>query len=433
MKKHRLNWHLHRRPDGPGGFWYYRANLFGRTVDVALGVTDDAKARELRDYYDELHEQEKRDRRLGRVSLPEHEQVLGKLGILRREKTSATLGEVFAAYRAYCAELRLSGRTMVEVEGALLRIMRLGGIEAAQPARQTARAPIAGECLADVVHERYGAAAALSTDLITEGLLGDYSAAIMRERKTPIEANRGLATVLSTATQARSLFGKSARASSHYRALKLPASIDGFVGRALQMPEHQPEQRISAVSAEKLRALRAEWKTHEPRLFLALVLLRDLAFRAGEAAAARWDWVREVPVLVDERDQENAAPAATCFEVSVVVTNEFAPKGRSRRWVMDAHESAAWRDALTLRASPGPLILGETPKERKHLLQRLRNELRAIGVAADAKEKVLHKLRKQHATVEIATRGLQSASDRLGHGPVPTRGKGITEQHYKLG
>lgn len=396
--KHRKNWHLHRRPDEHGGWWYYRAALFGSIVDKALETQDDAKARELRDHYDELYDQERRDRRLGRPPVPVNESVHAKLGILRSRQKVSTVAEVFGAYAAFAAEQRLTARTISNVQTSLLLILRRAGLATG---RET------------------------SASALTDEILGTYSAAVIGARTGPLDANRGRQTVVSTIRQARSLFGADARASVHYRKLYLPDTLAGFMSYAPPRPEHQPEARISALAAEKLRELRATWQTTDAARYLALVLLRDLAFRAGEALHARWDWVTEVATITDDREAPAGVPA-TCFEVAVVITDEFAPKGRARRWVMDAQESAAWREALKMRFSTVPEILGGTMKDRETLLEHLRTELRAIGIAKDPKEKVLHKLRKQHATIVNA--GLERARERLGHPDAA-----VTAKHYILG
>lgn len=234
----------------------------------------------------------------------------------------------------------------------------------------------------------------------------------------PLARNRARNSIAATVRQARSVLSETARRSPEYRALTLPPSLHAFLATPVEAGEALPDALPAAAAMERLRRGRALMRRLAPRHCAALVLELDLGLRAGEAAEARWEWGREV---------ETAAGVRT-WELAVVLTAEYGPKGRSRRILLDLEQAAAWRALLAARTEAGPCILGlDTPGARRAVVDRLGQWLRAIGLAGDKKTKPNHLLRKLRASRVGEGAGLERARQEMGHGDTRT-----TRTHYQL-
>jgi integrase len=248
-----------------------------------------------------------------------------------------------------------------------------------------------------------------------------YEAAALARRRTPLEVDRGRSTAFSTLNQARMVVSHRAQRSAQYAGLRLPASVEEFLTRTVERGRPAEKPAIGVETMRRFERGRALMRRFAPRHWLALLLARELGLRAGEVVHARWDWVREVA------SQVNAA--RRWWQCAIVITDAFGPKGRPRRFDLDAGQVAAWQEALTLRGtlSPAAEVLPGTLADRERVLDELREWLRAIGIARDPKVKPLHLLRALRATELAETRGIDAAQAHLGHESART-----TRAHYLL-
>jgi integrase len=234
----------------------------------------------------------------------------------------------------------------------------------------------------------------------------------------PLARNRARNSIASTVRQARALLSDEARESPEYRAIVWPPGVAEFRRRKVEAGEIVPEALPSAVVMDRIRRARGLMRRLAPRHWAALVLAHDLGLRAGEVAAARWDWAREV---------ETAGGART-WEFAIVLGEDYGPKGHSRRLILDPGQVEAWAEVRRGRSDAAPEILGgETPGERIAIVERVGRWLRAVGFAPDKKTKPLHKLRKLRASRVSERDGLEAARGEMGHGDART-----TLTHYQL-
>jgi integrase len=234
----------------------------------------------------------------------------------------------------------------------------------------------------------------------------------------PLAVNRARNTVAATVRQARSLFSSGALAAPEYRAITLPPGVREFTTCKVRSGEIIPEKLPSLVVMEKLRRGRALLRRFAPQHWAALVLEQELGLRAGEVAAARWDWFIEVEKINGERT----------YEASIVIAADYGPKGSSRRIIMDTEQAAAWREVVAARAGKCDYVLGVSEESgRRAVVDRLGAWLRRIGLVGDKREKPNHKLRKLRASLLLASDDTHRAQREMGHASERT-----TKTHYQL-
>ena len=146
-----------------------------------------------------------------------------------------------------------------------------------------------------------------------------------------------------------------------------------------------------------------------PELYPAWICCYWLALRAGEAAAARWDWIREV-----ERDGRRAA-----YLDVIRRPGGWNPKGGER----SVPVAPTVLSALQATRQPGHeyLLPGDTPTQRLDLVRRkLAAWMRGVGWARAEYPKCAHELRKLMGAEWYTRYGVEVACKWLGHASIQT-------------
>jgi integrase len=190
-----------------------------------------------------------------------------------------------------------------------------------------------------------------------------------------------------------------------YRDLALPKCVDEFRSRpsprAMAVTYELPAADLRDRTIEAGRGLRAE----NPRLYIAFVLCYDLALRAGEAAAARWDWIRA---------------DSTGKYLDIIARVDYRPKGRPRSVPISAEVMEHLSESLAL--SDGVHLLpGVTHTDREDLVKReLATWMRGLGWEETQYPKAGHELRKLMGSRWYTERGAEVAQTWLGHKDIST-------------
>jgi integrase len=146
-----------------------------------------------------------------------------------------------------------------------------------------------------------------------------------------------------------------------------------------------------------------------PELYPAWICCYWLALRAGEAAAARWDWIREV-----ERDGRRAA-----YLDVIRRPGGWNPKGGERSVPLAPTVLAALQ--ATRRTGHEYLLPGDTPTQRLDLVRRkLAAWMRGVGWARAEYPKCAHELRKLMGAEWYTRYGVEVACKWLGHASIQT-------------
>jgi integrase len=296
---------------------------------------------------------------------------------MRARSDYATIGEIFKAFGAAAVLQDLRARTIDDYKGAL-RV---------------------------VIHEVTGKGdvEAMPATVLTADLVRTFaSKRLLTVKGDPLLEDRTRKSSRSTLRQARSIFSKWAR--ENYQALKLP-DLTGFLqatsGRTPTNYYVTPPQALRERTIAAGRALRES----NPELYVAFMLCYDLALRAGEAQAARWDWTRI------ERDGRRY--------LDVVTRPDFRPKGRERS-VLIGDET--WRELQASRRNGNDYILPGKHKtaRRKLVAVTLAAWMREQGWDARTYPKAAHELRKLMGSRWYTERGAEVAQTWLGHKDIAT-------------
>jgi integrase len=145
-----------------------------------------------------------------------------------------------------------------------------------------------------------------------------------------------------------------------------------------------------------------------PELYPAWICCYWLALRAGEAAAARWDWIREI-----DRDGRRA------YLDVIRRPGGWNPKGGERSVPL----APSVLEALRTTRRPGQeyLLPGDTPTQRLDLVRRtLAAWMRGIGWNRAEYPKAAHELRKLMGAEWYTRYGVEVACKWLGHASIQT-------------
>lgn len=327
------------------------------------------------------------------------EQLEEKLGLIAKRSSTAKLRQVFEAWEKYTAGVRIDPRTVRECAQALRRIVRT------------------------VYGDAFDVDAA-DTALLSEDLLADYDAVMVRDRKLEAKKHHWDAekidaqlqtvarTTRSTVQQARSLFSKDALASSAYRALDLP-ELERFmrkkIGQSTVVAYDPPAPEV----LERIRANAGALKIEDAAAWLALMLEVNAGLRVSSAVEAKWEWFLERGVDQDKQP--------------VVYLDVRLAKGGNSMVRFDANlydEMKAMRADLREYIIPGAPA-GELAavadferadvdrKARRLVFDRLKTWLRAQGLKD--RRQPNHELRKWFGDQMYITHGAAAGQDALGH------------------
>ena len=147
----------------------------------------------------------------------------------------------------------------------------------------------------------------------------------------------------------------------------------------------------------------------DPEMYPAWICCYWLALRAGEAAAARWDWIREI-----DRDGRRAA-----YLDVIRRPGGWNPKGGERSVPVAPTVLAA----LQATRAPGQeyLLPGNNPTERLDLVRRrLAAWMRGLGWSRAEYPKAGHELRKLMGAEWYTRYGVEVACKWLGHADIRT-------------
>ena len=296
---------------------------------------------------------------------------------MRARTDYATIGEICAAFSDAAVLQDLRARTIEDYKGALRVVIQ----------------EVTGKSNVETLP-----ATVLTADLVR-------TFATKRAKAVTGDAlleDRARTSSRSTLRQARSIFSRWAR--ENYQALKLP-DLTGFLqatsGRAPAKYYVTPPQDLRERTIAGGRALRDS----NPELYVAFVLCYDMALRAGEAQAARWDWIR---TDTDGRQY-----------LDLVKRPDFQPKGRERS-VLIGDET--WRELQASRRNGTDYILPGAHKtaRRKLVSVTLADWMRDQGWDARTYPKAAHELRKLMGSRWYTERGAEVAQTWLGHKDIAT-------------
>jgi len=288
-----------------------------------------------------------------------------------RAVQDATLGEILPVYRVEARKLGLRAGTITNTVSALERVL---GCALAGRAVETYRA---SELTAAVV-DRY----------VDRTLAADPS-------------DRGRRSLRSTLRQARSLFAR--WTAEKYAGMALP-DLGAFLRAGnIRAPAKVYEPPDPGLVEKTIAAGRALAGT-DPALYAVFLLCYDLALRAGEASACKWNWFRV------------AGDGATC---DVIRRLDWAPKGRERSIPVAA---AVWAQLQALRRDGDEYVLpGESATARRDLvIRRMARWMRAIGWDRERYPKAAHELRKLQGSRWFTEIDPQTAQEWLGHTSIET-------------
>jgi integrase len=230
-----------------------------------------------------------------------------------------------------------------------------------------------------------------------------YLDMLLARSTTPDETLRARAreTAYSAARNAKSL--ASTWAMEYYRGKKIhvpPEWVQDVIGYT---PVTKPRRkyRYPADLAEKTIAAGSELRTQRADLWPAWVLCYHLGMRAGEAAAARWDWIEE----------HNGRQYMV-----IRVREDWRPKSRDHQVPIGA---GLWENMQAFRRADDPWILpGGNPTARRNLIERdLAAWIRGLGWDRPRFPKAAHELRKLAGARWYTDYGLQWAAEWLGDNP----------------
>jgi len=141
-----------------------------------------------------------------------------------------------------------------------------------------------------------GKVAEFSTEKLTDDLVDVYVQKVVEEAgDNHLLQQKYRNTAASTLRQAKSVFAKWVVHYYSKAGVKLPPGIDSFLthGPVIRRKKYQlpPKALINTTLAEAQKL-----KETRPDLYLIFLLCYHTGLRAGEAAAARWEWLEDVGV-----------------------------------------------------------------------------------------------------------------------------------------
>lgn len=237
---------------------------------------------------------------------------------------------------------------------------------------------------------------------VSRARVSDYVRRTLAERGDDDRTRRSIKSML---RQGKSVFARWTRDAFREAGVALPDLAEFMEAGAIKAEATKyvrPPEDLVARTMAAGRALKAE----NPRLYLAFVLAYDLALRAGESAACRWDWF------------EAAGESALC---AIVRREDFRPKGRDRRVPVPA-ETWAELQALRAGADSRAFVLPEAAATAREALvkRELAAWMRGLGWDAETYPKASHELRKLMGSRWFTERDPQTAQAWLGHTSIET-------------
>ena len=338
------------------GVWYFRARVDGKVIYRSLKTGDKKLAMP-------------RARQLLIEAEAKHWDILDAV---KTKKDYATLDEVLKLYKATGFTRGVREKTLLNNISSLGRIVTVG----AQADMMTS-----------------------SVQILDANLVRNYVRAMITSANQEQKDRQGR-NVASLLRQARSVFAPWAMEQYQQANLKLP-DMSGFrtAGRikVQQKKYHLPPQRLID---DTLKAGR-ELKEKNPALCAVFVLCYDVALRAGEAVAAKWDWIR-------------TTDGKHCIEIRR--DTDFQPKGADRSVPI----SQDVFDLLqALRGASEYILPGKHMTARHNLVGReFAAWMREIGWGEY--QKAAHELRKLMGSRWYTERGAEVAQKWLGHESVAT-------------
>ena len=369
------------------GIWYFQKVVNGKKEFAGQKTPFSLETRDL------VVAKTKRDAILKAANGAEVERVLG-----RAVKKAATLGEIFAAYRA-APTVHAKETTRDRNLGDFVRLVRL--VRGAEFNVEAAGSEILTKAL---VKEWQSARLRLAT---TEAA-GDLAA---------LEASKR--TINSTLTHVQSVFSREAL--DDYGALYLPPNVQEFAA-ALPIAARKQEQpkQLGDDLVGKLLDGAPALKASDPAAWAALQLMLWGGLRNTECLHARVSWLEEVP-------------GAGVYRIAMKAEKDFLPKGNSRTVILPGQIVTALLEQLPA-ADP---VTGERDDHlvpAKHFTARhdacyrnLNDWLKQQGVTAFS-NKIAQRLRKYWAKKLEEQQGIFMAQAGLGHSSMQT-----TTAHYTGG
>ena len=366
------------------GIWYFQKVVKGEKSFNGMRTPFSLETRDL------AVAKAKRDALLRAGNGAEVARVLG-----RAARRAATLGEVFAAYRA-APTVRANAATRERNIADLVRLVRAER-GAAYEVEAASAEILTKELVKAWQRTRLKAAA--------EATAGDSAALEAAKR-----------SLNSTLTHVQSLFSREAR--DDYGALHLPPNLAEFA-TALPVPARRQERPVQLADdlVAKLMTLSPALQAERPGAWAALQLMVWGGLRNIECLHARPAWLEEIP-------------GADAYRVTMKPDRDFVPKGNSRIVVLPGHVVRALLAQLPPRrpiphAWDDHLVPALTASARHDACYReLNTWLKAHGVGEDA-QKIAYRLRKYWAKKLEEQQGVLMAQAGLGHSSLAT-----TQAHY---
>jgi hypothetical protein len=345
---------------------YFRKIVDGRDRWVSLGELEPSAARAL---------VRERRRELGEIEL------MRMLGTAQAAKGVSTVKAALAAYRTWFAGTAGEAATAAKNEASLLLILKRGAGVGAEAS--IARFDV------DTV-KAYEAAAIRAVRARAE-------AEAWPKEKLEAKLASALRTVAATLRQARSVFCEAALRSAQYRGLSLPE-----MGEALKVEagdrRNPGYKRPSAAVVAAVIAGIVELRERDPSMWLAAMLEVLTGARAGTAEFARWDW------FVDHGGVEiETGRRIVSFEIRVAKGGESVVPINFDDYELMAAARVAGCDFV---------VPGETPAERRAVINRLVPWLRGLGLDRRLPN---HELRKLFADSKRKAHGTEETTGALGH------------------
>lgn len=356
-----------------GNVWYFTAIVNGKRMSQSLSTED-------------LKVAKARARGLMGAARAEKWDVVE--GVKRPAGRSTTVGDALEAYRKAAAQhYAETGRprpsTVEAYAWALGHLVRRSGVADPMAAPLSV---LTAELDRRLVEQEVAGAAG---DVMLEA----------RARRSAAAICRG----------ARSVFSAWAREAMRAAGVEL-GPIEAWVQTRIVRPAatcyELPERELIEATLAAGAALKAE----EPDLYAVWLLCYGCALRAGEAAAARWDWLASRP----------APDGSVRWFLRVVPGDGWQTKsGRPRDIPVGAGTAERLQE---LRQGSSEWILdGASWHERRNLIERrFARWLRELGWTAHRYPKAAHELRKLQGSEWYTRYGVEVASAWLGHADIAT-------------
>jgi integrase len=344
-----------------GGVYYLRKMVQGKRVFRSLATG-------------QLREAERRARALG-AQLDS-----GRLEVLQETTARpdwATVGDCIEEYETGARMRGLSPKSMIGYRSALGVVLRSG----------------AG------VTRLEGA----STRLLTRATIDRYAAQILEGLPPASDADaRARRTIRSTLRQARAWWSRWAMERYAAAGLILPDLHGWMTYTPVQAAPRKYRLPPDALIGRTIAA-GCELAEDRPALAAAFLCCHDLALRAGEAAALRWDWFRRA----DGR-----------LYLDLIRRDGWAPKGSERTIPVDEE---VWAALQQVGGAGEHVVPGSTFRVRYGVIARdLAAWMRALGWSAIEYPKAAHELRKLQGSRWFTELGPAVAQEWLGHASVAT-------------